>query len=187
MRAAKFGLIVALAISCSPVPAVFADLRYETKIIGIGASDLADLVAEVSQLTTLEDRPPASGEALRRRAEDDLDRLKDAAHSLGYWSAQFAYEIDTGADPTTVTVTATPGPLYHVASVEVRGAKGHPLAVRIDQCARQLALKPRDPARATFVIDTENALLALLGHAGYPFAKAAERRVVVDHDTHTMN
>jgi translocation and assembly module TamA len=184
MRAAKFGLIVALAISCSPVPAVFADLRYETKIIGIGASDLADLVAEVSQLKALEDRLPISEEALRRRAEDDLDRLKEAAASLGYWSAQFAYEIDTGADPAKVTVTAKPGPLYHVASVEVLGVDGRPLSVPVASVA--LPLKPGDPARTAPVIDTETALLAGLGHTGHPFAKAAERRVVVDNDTQTM-
>jgi translocation and assembly module TamA len=184
MRAAKFSLIVALALSCSPVSAVFADLRYETKIIGIGASDLADLVAEVSQLKALEDRLPISEEALRRRAEDDLDRLKDAAASLGYWSAQFAYEIDTGADPAKVTVTAKPGPLYHVASVEVLGVDSRPLSVPLDSVT--LPLKPGDPARTAPVIDTETALLAGLGHTGHPFAKAAERRVVVDNDTQTM-
>src|SRR5712691_3569715 len=185
-RTAKFGQVIALAIVCSPIFAVSAELRYEAKIVGVEDSDLADLLAEVSQLKTLDDRLPASEEALRRRAEDDLDRLKDAAHSLGYWNAQFSYQIDTGADPAKVTVTATPGPLYHVASVAVRGGDGHPLAVPVDPAAPPLPLKPGDPARAAPVIDTENALLAALGHAGHPFAKAAERRVVVDHDNQTM-
>ncbi len=185
-RTAKFGQVIALAIVCSPIIAVSAELRYETKIVGVDDSDLADLLSEVSQLKTLDDRLPASEEALRRRAEDDLDRLKDAAHSLGYWNAQFFYQIDTGADPAKVTVTATPGPLYRVASLEVRGADGRMFGVPADPAAPPLPLKPGDPARAAPVIDTENALLAALGHAGHPFAKAAERRVVVDHDNQTM-
>src|SRR6266567_1764951 len=127
-RTAKFGQVIALTIVCSPIIGVSAELRYEAKIVGVDDSDLADLLSEVSQLKTLDDRLPASEEALRRRAEDDLDRLKDAAHSLGYWNAQFSYDVDTGTDSATVTVTAIPGSLYHIAAVEVRGVDGHSLA-----------------------------------------------------------
>src|SRR5882672_1678356 len=110
-----------------PATPIFADLRYEAKIVGADDSDLAHLLDEVSELKTLEERLPASEEALRRRAEGDLERLKDAAHSLGYWNAEFAYEIDTNAEPAKVTVTATPGPLYHVASIEILGPNAKPL------------------------------------------------------------
>jgi translocation and assembly module TamA len=176
-----------LALLCSPTPAVFADLlRYEAQIVGVEDSDLADLLDEVSQLKTLEDHLPSSEEALRRRAEDDLNRLKDAAHSLGYWNAQFSYEIDSGPDPARVIVQANPGPLYHIASIEVRGPDGRPLAVPADPTAPSLRLKPGDPARTAPVIATENALLAAFGHASHPFAKSAERQVVVDHDTQAM-
>jgi translocation and assembly module TamA len=185
-RAAKFGSIIALAVLWSPVSRVFADLRYEAEIVGIEDSDLADLLAEVSQLKTFEDRQPASEEALRRRAEEDLDRLKDAAHSLGYWNAQFSYEIDPGTDPAKVTVTAKPGPLYRIASIEVLATDGRPLALPPDSTAPLPPLKPGDPARTAPVMAAENALLAGLGHAGHPFAKTAERRVVVDHDKKTM-
>jgi len=98
-----------------------ADVRYETTITGAGDSDLADLLDKVSELKTLENRLPASEEALRRRADRDLGRLADAAHSLGYWDASFNYDVDTGAQPQKVTVKVTPGPLYHVAAVAVLG------------------------------------------------------------------
>jgi translocation and assembly module TamA len=185
-RSAKVGHVIALAVVCLPIIAVSAELRYEANIVGVDDSDLADLLADVSQLKTLDDRLPASEEALRRRAEGDLDRLKEAAHSLGYWNAQFAYQIDTSTDPARVTVTATPGPLYHIAAVEIRMADGRTLALPSDPAAPSVLLKPGDPARTTPVIDTENALLSALGHAGHPFAKPAERRVVVDHDNQTM-
>jgi translocation and assembly module TamA len=163
----------------------FADLRYETTIAGADDSDLADLLDKISELKTLEDRRPASEEALRRRADADLLRLTDAAHSLGYWDAQFAYRLDTAADSVKVEVTATPGPLYHVATIAVLGPDGKPLAVPREAATPPL-LKPGDPARSAPVIAEENALLAALGHGGHPFAKAADRRVVIDHEAHSM-
>ena len=171
---------------CSPAPAVFADLRYQAKIVGVDDSDLGNLLDEVSQLKTLEERLPASEEALRRRADDDLGRLKDAAHSLGYWDARFSYQIDETADPVKVTVTATPGPLFHVAAVTVVGVGGRPLAVPVD-ATEPLPLKPGDPARTAPVVAAENALLAALGHTGHPFAKPGQRRVVIDKEKHTMS
>jgi translocation and assembly module TamA len=165
---------------------VLADLRYDVEITGVEDSSLADLLDQVSELKSLEDRLPASEEALHRRADRDLDRLKDAAHSLGYWNAQFLYEIDAISDPVKVAVVAHPGPLYRIASIDVVGPVGKPIIVPIDQDAPPLPLKPGDPARTEPVIATENALLAALGHSGYAFAKRGERRVVIDHDTRTM-
>ena len=78
-----------------PGPAVRADLNYRAEITGAEDSDLADLLDKVSELKTLENKPPASEEALRRRPDRDLGRLADAAHSLGYWDAEFSYELDS--------------------------------------------------------------------------------------------
>jgi translocation and assembly module TamA len=180
------GLVVGAGLACLAGSSVWADLRYRAEIIGVQDSALADLLDDVSELKSLEDRRPASEQALRRRAERDLDLLRDAAHSLGYWDAQFSYELDGGADPIKVTVTDAPGPLYRVQSVEVLGPAGQPLDVPRDPDAPPLPLRPGDPARTEPVIATETALLAALGHAGYPFAKQADRRVVVDHGTRTM-
>src|SRR5438270_3665016 len=159
------------ALACLCGPSVLADLRYKAEITGVEDSSLADLLDEVSELKSLDDRLPASEEALRRRAERDLDRLKDAAHSLGYWNAQFSYEIDVASDPVKVTVTATPGSQYRVTSIDIVGSDGRPMVFPVDPEAPPLPIKPGDPARTESVIATENALLGALGHAGYPFAK----------------
>jgi translocation and assembly module TamA len=151
-----------LGVLCIGAP-VSADITYETKIdiVGGGDSELSDLLDDVSQLKKLEeDKKPASEEALRRRADDDLERLKDAAHSLGYWNVQLAEEIDLTSDPAKVTVTVKPGPLYRLAAIEVMAPDGKPLEVLFDPEAPPLPLKPGDPARAERVVATENALLA---------------------------
>jgi translocation and assembly module TamA len=184
MRVRRFFLIIVLATALVPGPAVRADFNYRAEITGAVDSDLADLLDKISELKTLEDKPPVSEEALRRRADRDLGRLVDAAHSLGYWDAEFAYDIDTEADPAKVVVTVKSGPLYHVASVKVLGADGQPLAIPDE---KRLPLKPGDPARTAPVVATETALLATLGDSGHPFAKVENRRVEIDKDTQTMD
>jgi translocation and assembly module TamA len=178
MRIRGFFLVIALIAALAPGPAAQADLSYRAEITGAEGSDLADLLDKVSELKTLEDKPPASEEALRRRAERDLGRLADAAHSLGYWDVEFSYDVDTEADTAKVTVTVKPGPLYHIASVKVLGPDGQPLSIPQDE--HKLPLRPGDPARTAPVVATETALVAALGDSGHPFAKAADRRVEID-------
>jgi translocation and assembly module TamA len=139
---------------------------------------------KVSELKTLEEKPPASEEALRRRADRDLERLADAAHSLGYWSAGFSYQLDTEADPVKVTVKVEPGPLYHVGAVNVLGPDKQPLAIPDET---KLPLKSGDPARTAPVVATETTLLAALGNDGHPFAKIADRRVEIDRAEQSMD
>ena len=185
MRIRRILLIVVLATVLIPGRAARADLNYRAEITGAEDSDLADLLDKVSELKTLEDIPPASEEALRGRADRDLGRLADAARSLGYWDAEFSYDIDTGTDPAKVTVTVKQGPLYHVASVTVLGPDGQPLSIPQDE--RKLPLKPGDPARTAPVVATETALVAALGDSGHPFVKVVDRRVQIDKDTQTMD
>ncbi len=177
-------IIVACTTALAPNPCLRADINYRAEITGAEDSELADLLDKVSELKQLEDRPPASEEALRRRADRDLQRLADAARSLGFWDAEFSYDLDTETDPNKVTVKADPGPLYHVASVKVLGPDGQPLSVPLGE--RRLPLKPGDPARTAPVVATETALLAALGDTGHPFAKVENRRVEIDRGEHTM-
>ncbi len=184
MGVRHFSLIIALTTTLVPGAAA-ADVNYRAEITGAEDSDLTDLLDKVSELKTLEEKPPASEEALRRRADRDLGRLADAAHSLGYWNAEFSYDLDTDADPAKVTVKVAPGPLYHVAAVTVLGPDGQPLSISPGEA--KLPLKPGDPARTAPVVATETALLTALGDSGHPFAKVENRRVEIDKSAQTMD
>jgi translocation and assembly module TamA len=183
-RRRRLGLLAGIGLACLAGSTGWADLRYRTEITGVEDAALAKLLGEVSELKTLQDRPPASEQALRRRAERDLERLADAAHSLGYWDAQFSYEIETGTEPADVIVAAKPGPLYRVAEIAVLDPERRPL--EMPPGPDPLPLRPGVPARTEPVIATETALLDALGHAGHPFAKKLDRKVVIDHAMRTM-
>jgi hypothetical protein len=99
MRLRHCVLIVAVVAALVSSPAARADVNYRAEITGAEDSELASLLDKVSELKTLEDKPPVSDEALGRRADRDLERLADAAHSLGYWGADFSYDVDTSAEP----------------------------------------------------------------------------------------
>src|ERR1700730_17276914 len=185
MRVRRFLLTVVLFTALVPGGAARADLNYRAEITGAEDGDLANLLDKVSELKSLEDKPPVSEEALRRRADGDLSRLADAAHSLGYWDADFSYDVDTSAETAKVTVTVKQGPLYHVASVKVLGPDEQPLSIPED--GKKLPLKPGDPARTAPVVATDTALVAAFGDSGYPFAKMDNRRVEIDRGTQTMD
>jgi translocation and assembly module TamA len=176
-------LFLAAALACASGPPVQADVRYTARIVGAEGA-LSDLLGEVSQLKALEDRPPVSEQALRGRAERDLDRLREAALSLGYWNARLSYRIDPKTSPQTVVVSVQPGPLFHVAAITIEGPNGKPLAAPVKPAA--LPLKVGEAARTQPVVATEEALVAAFKQHGHPFAKSGHRRVVIDTANHTM-
>jgi translocation and assembly module TamA len=160
-------MLVAL-IQAALVPSfgAHADVSYRVEITLVEDSELADLTDKVSELKTLADKPPASEEALRRRADRDLGRLADAAHSLGYLSAQFSYDLDTEVEPAKVTVTVKPGPLYHFASLNVLGPDGQPLSILQDE--KKLPVKLAASARTAPVVAAEGEPLSLrMCHTGF--------------------
>jgi translocation and assembly module TamA len=164
------------------------ELRYVAEIRVVGdAGGLPGQLRAVSQLVTLQDRPPATPAALRRRAEDDLGRLRPVLEANGYWAATLSFGIDTAVEPARVTVSVEPGPLYRFQSVTFRTPEGGtpPLLDRYDPSA--FGLKLGDAARTAPVLDAEAALIAEYARQGRPYAKVPDRKVVVDHGTRTMD
>jgi translocation and assembly module TamA len=179
-------LALGLVLFLLGVGAARADVKYATEITGVEDKKLRDQLKAISQLVALEERLPASVAALRRRAEDDIGRLKQALESEGYWAAKLNLVLVTEAEPVRVTVEIDPGPRYTLETVTFVDKQGGtpPVLDRYHPIAFGLELG--EPARAAAVIAAETRIAATMGHFGYPFAKVTDRKVVVDHATRTM-
>lgn len=176
-------LVLLFACICG---AAAAEIRYRTELVGIDDPALAARLREASQLVALADRPPDTEVVLARRAADDLDRLGAVLRSEGYYDASAAYEIDTEQEPAVVTVRIEPGPRYTLAAVRFVGDGGAPLPLLADYAPLAFGLNVGGPAVAAPVVAAEERIARLYRERGFPFARVADRKVVVDKAAKTM-
>jgi translocation and assembly module TamA len=152
-----------------------------------GASDeTLDLVMEISETLRLADRPPTSFSRLRKRAQDDLPRILRAMRARAHYAATVDLDIDRSTTPTTITFEIDAGPTYDIANViiELNPPTEDDLDLPTD---RQLGLVEDKRASSTKIIEAEAELLRRAKNQGFANATLGERRVVVDHDTDTMD
>jgi translocation and assembly module TamA len=165
----------------APAPQV----PYRLAIEGVTDVALRELLKEVSETQRLIDRPPPSLTRLRRRAEDDRDRLQRGLRSESYYGASIDIEIDAEVEPVQVVFRIDPGPRYrlrHVA-IEVTPPDADLPLPSLDE----LGLAPGTAAVAQTILDAETRLVDQARERGYALAAAGERRAVVDHDADAMD
>ena len=165
-----------------------AEIHYETEIELKDVKDktLSQSLKDASQLVALEDRPPPSGAALRRRVEADLPRLNEVMQAAGYWTAKLSYAIEGEEEKATVKVTVDPGPLFLLASVDFRTPEGGPLPELEKLGLGSFGLEIDGPARSQPVVAAEQRIVDEYGRRARPFAKVTDRKAVIDIATHTM-
>jgi len=105
-RAALLSLLGLFAVAMS-IAGARAEVPYSVEITGVDDDQLEQDLEAVSQLVKLKDRPPASEAMLRRRAEDDLPRLKQVVEAAGYRAATVDYAIDQSTDPAGALAART--------------------------------------------------------------------------------
>ena len=179
-------MLLALAFLAHGAQSARAEgLSYRVSFEGPLDSDLKDLLISVSQLETLQDRPPGSRPGLERRVQRDLDLLSQALRSEGYYAAKIAWRIDEG-DPLQVVLTIEPGTRFVIGSFVV----DFPARADPEDWPRptltELGISIGQPARAADVVAGEAKLVVFLQNNGYPWAKAGARRVTVDLATQEM-
>jgi len=161
-------------------------VRYQVSLQGIADGDLRDLLEASSQLFTLNDKPPATLVGLRRRAEDDIQRLQTALRSEGYYQGKIEQEVDGDSSPAQVTLRITPGPRYTLAAYDIT-YDGNPPPAETDQLdLEEIGLQLGMPARAPDIVDAQDAVVTRLQQRGYPFAQVGERKTFVNHEKAEM-
>ena len=194
VRGAWLGLTLALlgaarAYGADPQP-------YRVEFAATGNDALDDTLKATSQLQTLRTSAPVNPFGLIARARGDLNRLKTALESFGYYQSSVAITIDGAAldDPglgDTLTalpkdkdahckITPTLGPLYHLGRIDIDG--------EIPQSARAtLRLSPGAPAVASEVLAGGARLLTALQNQGYAFAKVDPPIAYEDPDRRVLD
>jgi len=177
-------------------------LPYETRFVPTGSGTLDTALERASQLRALAEPAPVDSFGLVARAAAEPSRLEEVLQAEGYWAPRIAIRIagrpadEPGlaaglqaappAGPVPVEVAVTPGPRYRLRRIELRAATPEGAAA-LRELDLPAGVAPGEPARADPVLDGEAALLDTLREAGHPLATMADREVVVDHLTESMD
>jgi translocation and assembly module TamA len=179
--------LLALLFLLLVASAARAEVEYEVELAAEGLpKDLRGEVEAASRLFTMQEKPPATEPALRRRAEEDLERLKPLVNGAGYWDAKLSQSIDFSGGKPKVTVTIEPGPLYTLESVTFRTPEGAAPPVLDRYLPVAVGLELGKPARSAPVLEAEGRIANVLTTNGRPYGKVVDKKVVIDHGTRTM-
>ena len=188
-----------------PAAARNAALRYDTRLLPTGDSDLDAMLAEASRLKALAADAPVDAFGLVARAGAESRPLEDVLRAGGWWAPLVAIRI--AGEPASA-----PGLAERIAArFPLGGEAAVPVDVRIDTgpryTLRRIALRPAqpadataiaalgappglaegDPARTDPILDAEAALIERLRRGGHPLASVVDREVTVDHDATRMD
>jgi translocation and assembly module TamA len=173
-----FALLIAVTALCSVARA--ADPQpYKVEIASVGNRDMDATLKAASDLQSLRGTAPVSPFGLIARARSDVDRLKTALESYGYYQSSISIRINDllvsnpglgdallalpkGSD-ARVAISCTLGPLYHLGRIDIEGDL--PAEVRAT-----LGLRTGDPAVASAVLEGGARMLTALQERGYAFA-----------------
>lgn len=159
---------------------------YEVRLAGVEDADLLAILEASSQLVALTGKPPATEVGLRRRAEDDIDRLTTALRSEGYYRSAIELEIDSDVRPAQVTLEIEPGQRYSLAAYNI-AVTGNPPPGEAEQPGLQeIGIELGMPARAPVVVEAEQNYINLLRERAFPFARVSERKTFINHEKAEM-
>lgn len=176
--------LLAIALLAALRVAQAADPQpYNLKIDSTGIAGLDAALHGSSQLESLRTGAPAGPFALVGRAQQDVERLRTALESYGYYRSTLSIKIEGRAlddpklpeaiqdlpasRPAQVDVGITLGPLFHLRRVSIDG--------ELDEHAKgAFALESGAPAVASDVLAARSRLLDALEEEGHAFARVDE-------------
>jgi translocation and assembly module TamA len=158
-------------------------VRYEVSFTGVEDAALLEVLRGSSQLLQLIGRPPASLNAVERRAQGDLERLSTALRSEGYYASSVDYLLDSNVSPVRIEITVASGPLYHLTDYDIV-YQGTVPEEPPELAAFDIVLGM--PARAPPLQASQDRLLDRLAQRGHPFAEVIDREVLVFAEDSSM-
>lgn len=182
--------------AAEPVP----DAKPYTLDFIVADETLREAMEAASNLKREEARPPSGTAGLLARARGDYGRLLAALYREARYGGSVRILID-GRDPASiapdaplpepvpVSVTIDPGPLFRFGQVAIEGLP--PAAGDAEREAvrafGELEIGAGDAARSSTILAAEGKLVAIWRQRGHPKARIAERQVVADHRSRTVD
>jgi translocation and assembly module TamA len=160
---------------------------YEVRMEGLGDRRLLADLESVSDSFKWREKPPATLGLLRRRAEGDVDQFIKILRSAGYYGAEVSFKLDEAEVPPVLVFNIRAGELFRFASIRLNATESDSPIIKELPKPEDLGLRKGEPARAQPILDAEKRILQALKKNGRPFARVSDRRVVVDHPTHTVS
>lgn len=155
-------------------PFLLTALDYEINFVGFTDASALKSMFDVSDLVTLQERPPASINALRYRAASDVPELLKVLRAYGYYDSMITVEVDADTAPVQVSLIIHAGSQYTLSSYLVLN----------QQCSIELAeptnIEIGGPALSTDIVNAELDVLSQLANVGHPLALVDKRKIEVD-------
>lgn len=163
-------------------PAKPATAGYTVQVEGLGPVGLQARFRALSALYAGRGRADNLAQ-INARAAEDVRLAERLLRSEGYYDGRADVALTPATDAAgraAVTLTATPGPRYHLAHVTVSGPDTLPPGL----ARLALALAPGRPIVAPEIEAAEAAVTLRLPEEGYPFVKLGPRDIALDAATH---
>ncbi len=157
-------------------------LAYEVVFEGLETlPDLAEVLSKSSLLISQQERGVETRGALRRRAEGDMERLKKALNSEGYYGGKLSYRLEEN-EPPTLRIKVETGPLYRLAEYKVVNESGEGDSEILTPDLEAIGLELGMPARGPDVAAAQGKLIQRFLEGGFPKAEVIDRKAFVNHE-----
>lgn len=173
--------------AATPAMQIAGERKYRVSLTGIDAIADSQFMLRFNSLSVLkqDENKAANIAQINRRAKEDTDLLDRLMTAKGYYDARIRADIlppAAGEDRLRVVLDITPGQLYKLSEVDVRGLQD--TGEREAKLRAAFPVKVGDPVDADRISAAEGSLRTALAENGYPFAKVEDPVVRIDHDDH---
>jgi translocation and assembly module TamA len=159
----------------------FPAINYQVKIAIEGDASVESIVRNNAQLIRLQEKPPISTNALRYRAREDKERIRQALQAQGFLDAAVGFEIDHRIKEKMVTLRVKTGQPYKVADFELEVIdQDEKFIFTKDKLSRVVNLNMGQTVDYTKAYEAALRLKRFLQNHGYPFVVVSDPEAVID-------
>ncbi len=168
-------------------------LRYTVSLnVEGGDEDLTEALTDASDMVADEERPVSGSLGLLSKAGSERQLLIAELYRLARYDGVVDIRIDGkpldalppdaefGAGPVPVTINVTPGNVFTLGDVALKGDAANLMPATF-------GLIPRGNAGSDAVLKAEALIVRTLKEEGRPLAKVTNRDIVADHATSTLD